>query len=194
MQNTNFEAYMFQNGTIEACYLNVTLGFPCMQGSIPPIGVDVRTVGMPRLQSSFPVKRIFDSLLRTQDMTISVGALREGGSYSGPTISRTRNTTQGLSRKELHRARCSKVGIEHYRSDKQSICSYSISAVTFGAGVQWNEAYDFVDQQGRFVVGGISVGGSVGSAGGWVMGGGHSAFSPSLGLGKFNTIVKGIQF
>jgi len=34
---------MFQNGTIDACYLNVTLGFPCKQGSIPPIGVDVRT-------------------------------------------------------------------------------------------------------------------------------------------------------
>jgi len=43
MQYTNFEAYLFQNGTIDACYLNVTLGIPCKQGSIPPIGVDVRT-------------------------------------------------------------------------------------------------------------------------------------------------------
>jgi len=30
-----------------------------------------------------------------------------------------------------------------------------ISAVTFGAGVQWYEAYDFFDQQGRFIVGGF---------------------------------------
>ena len=45
MQNTNFEAYWFRNGTIDACYLEINLGLPCKQGSIPPIGVDVRTVG-----------------------------------------------------------------------------------------------------------------------------------------------------
>ena len=63
---------------------------------------------------------------------------------------------------------------------------FFLSAVTFGAGVQWFEAYDYVDEQGRFIVGGISGSGSVGSAGGWVMGGGHSAFSPSLGLGTYH--------
>jgi len=31
-----------------------------------------------------------------------------------------------------------------------------LSAVTFGAGVQWYEAYDYVDEQGRFIVGGLS--------------------------------------
>ena len=34
------------------------------------------------------------------------------------------------------------------------------------------------------MVGGISVGGSIGSSGGWLAGGGHSALSPSYGLGK----------
>ena len=42
MQNTNFEAYMFPNGTVNACYLNVIVGFPCKQGGIPPIDVDAR--------------------------------------------------------------------------------------------------------------------------------------------------------
>lgn len=60
-----------------------------------------------------------------------------------------------------------------------------ILAVTFGSGVQWHEAYTFVHQHGRSIVGGISLGGSVGSAGGWIMGGGHSALSPSLGLGNY---------
>jgi hypothetical protein len=32
-------------------------------------------------------------------------------------------------------------------------------------------------------VGGISSGGSVGAAGGWLLGGGHSALSPNYGLG-----------
>ena len=32
------------SGTISACYLNASLGFPCEQGSVSPIGVDARTV------------------------------------------------------------------------------------------------------------------------------------------------------
>ena len=50
--------------------------------------------------------------------------------------------------------------------------------------MQWFEAYPFAHQHGRFLIGGISVGGSVGAAGGWIMGAGHSALSPSYGLGK----------
>ena len=56
-------------------------------------------------------------------------------------------------------------------------------AFTLGAGVQWYEAYAAAQKQGRFIVGGISIGGSVGAAGGWVMGGGHSINSPKFGLG-----------
>jgi len=44
LQNPNFETFTFKNGSIDACYLNVTLGLPCGQGSVPPIGVDARTV------------------------------------------------------------------------------------------------------------------------------------------------------
>jgi len=42
-EHTNWETYTFPNGTIEACYLNTTLGIPCQQGSVPVIGVDART-------------------------------------------------------------------------------------------------------------------------------------------------------
>ena len=55
--------------------------------------------------------------------------------------------------------------------------------MTLGAGVQWHEAYAAVNSYGRLVVGGASVGGSVGSSGGWLAGGGHSALSPTHGLG-----------
>lgn len=44
LQNINFETFTFSNGTIDACYLNSTLGVPCGQGSIPPVGIDARTV------------------------------------------------------------------------------------------------------------------------------------------------------
>ena len=42
-ENTNWETYTFSNGTIQACYLNTTLGVPCQQGSVPVMGVDART-------------------------------------------------------------------------------------------------------------------------------------------------------
>jgi len=40
---TNYETYTFENGTIQGCYLNTTLGVPCRQGNVPVIGVDART-------------------------------------------------------------------------------------------------------------------------------------------------------
>lgn len=55
--------------------------------------------------------------------------------------------------------------------------------MTLGAGVQWYEAYDAVEAHGRILVGGLSARASVGAAGGWISGGGHSALSPSHGLG-----------
>ena len=45
MQNTNFETFIFPNDSISACFLNATLGFPCTQGSVPPVGVDARSAG-----------------------------------------------------------------------------------------------------------------------------------------------------
>jgi hypothetical protein len=52
---------------------------------------------------------------------------------------------------------------------------HPFAAVTLGAGVQWHEAYDAIEVYGRLVVSGHSTGGSVGTAGVWVLGGGHSA-------------------
>ena len=56
--------------------------------------------------------------------------------------------------------------------------------MTLGAGVQWQEAYAAVNDYGRLVIGGFSAGGSVGSSGGWLAGGGHSLLSPTYGLGE----------
>jgi hypothetical protein len=42
-QSPNWEAFTDVNGTIEACYHNITLGIPCKQGNVPVIGVDARS-------------------------------------------------------------------------------------------------------------------------------------------------------
>lgn len=55
--------------------------------------------------------------------------------------------------------------------------------------MQWHEAYDAADAAGRVLVGGVSAGGSVGAAGGWMQGGGHSALSPTYGLGTSTHLI-----
>ena len=60
-------------------------------------------------------------------------------------------------------------------------------AFTFGAGVQWIEAYKAAREHNRAIVGAAS--GSVGAAGGWLAGGGHSAIAPNYGLGMSNSSV-----
>ena len=61
-----------------------------------------------------------------------------------------------------------------------------LSALTLGAGVQWHEAYNTAESYGRTIVGGLSPGGSVGTAGRWVLGGRHNPISPKYGLGIFS--------
>ncbi|KAL2833862.1 hypothetical protein BDW59DRAFT_179503 [Aspergillus cavernicola] len=57
-------------------------------------------------------------------------------------------------------------------------------ATTFGAGQQFGEIYDFVEGHGYRIAGGSSL--TVGAAGGWITGGGHSMLTNELGLGVDN--------
>ncbi|CAE6387203.1 unnamed protein product, partial [Rhizoctonia solani] len=67
-------------------------------------------------------------------------------------------------------------------------CSKEIDGglMTLDAGVQWGEAYKFADSVNRTIAGGGAS--SVGSAGGFPLGGGYSLLSPSLGLGLNNMV------
>ena len=59
-----------------------------------------------------------------------------------------------------------------------------MTALTPEAGVQWFDAYQPASQRNRVIVGGLSARGSVGAAGGWLQGGGHSPLSSNYGLGN----------
>jgi len=54
---------------------------------------------------------------------------------------------------------------------------------TFGAGVQWSEAYEAAKQRNRVIVGGVCARGSIAVGGGWLSGGGHSPIASNYGLG-----------
>lgn len=90
--------------------------------------------------------------------------------YCGHTISKISVTMASLYPKVRHPMRLMLASVIWLPSDVVD----GYLAITLGAGVQWYEAYDAVQAQGRIVVGGLSLGGSIGAAGGWVAGGGHS--------------------
>ncbi|PVF98323.1 FAD-binding domain-containing protein [Serendipita vermifera] len=60
--------------------------------------------------------------------------------------------------------------------------------LTMGAGTVFGQVYDFAEQNNITFVGGTDR--TVGAAGGWVQGGGHSLLSPTLGLG----VDRALQF
>ena len=184
MQNTNFEAFIFPNDTISACYLNATLGFPCGQGSVPPVGVDARSASDVQAAINF-----------VKQHNLKLAVKNTGHDYLGRSTARGgfliwTHFMKDMSYNSTFIPQGAPVSTENTFNGKfpphssflGDLPSYML-AVTFGAGVQWHEAYDFVQKQGRSIVGGISPGASVGAAGGWVMGGGHSILSPKFGLG-----------
>ncbi|PVG02321.1 FAD-binding domain-containing protein [Serendipita vermifera] len=65
-----------------------------------------------------------------------------------------------------------------------SLASQSVAHI--GAGEHWWYVYKAADEHGVIIVGGSSY--SVGAAGGWILGGGHSSLSPQYGLGVDNVL------
>jgi FAD/FMN-containing dehydrogenase len=64
--------------------------------------------------------------------------------------------------------------------------STATPGITFGAGQGFLGLYNFADQNGLTFVGGSSP--TVGTAGGWITGGGHSSISNMFGLGVDNVL------
>ncbi|KAF9448105.1 FAD-binding domain-containing protein [Macrolepiota fuliginosa MF-IS2] len=167
---SNFETYTNSaNGSVSGCYLNTTLGLPCEQGSVAPVGVDARTVG---------------------DVQ---AAVRFAGEYNLRLV--VKNTGHDLLGRSAARG-AFMIWTHHLKNisyDANFIpeggSDYeTVPALTLGAGVQWKEAYAAASEQQRYIMGGISDDMSNGAAGGWVMGGGHGPLSPKYGLGVDNVV------
>ncbi|GJE99668.1 FAD-binding domain-containing protein [Phanerochaete sordida] len=174
-ENTNFAAYSAPDGHIEACFLNTTLGYPCLQGSIPTVGVDVRSVEDIQLAINFAV---------THNLRVVVK--NTGHDYFG------RSTARGGFLIWTHHLKNITYHDTFKPSGAPSNGTVYSDAMTLGSGIQWQEAYDAAFAHGRDIVGGIAPGASVGAAGGWVQGGGHSILSPQYGLGVDNVLEMSI--
>ncbi|KAF9450775.1 FAD-binding domain-containing protein [Macrolepiota fuliginosa MF-IS2] len=174
-ENINFETYTNRNDSISGCYLNTTLGLPCDQGSVPPIGVDARTVEDVQAAVRFAGQHNLRLVVKNT-----------GHDYLG--------RSAGRNAFMIWTHHLKNISYDGNFIPEGASNNEVVPALTLGAGVQWREAYAAAAEQQRFITGGISSGMSVGAAGGWVMGGGHSAFSAKYGLGVDNavqfTIVK----
>jgi hypothetical protein len=179
----NFESYTWPNGTIDACYLDTTLGSPCKQGSIPPIGVDARNTADIQAAIAFA---------KTHNLKLVIK--NTGHDYQGRSIARgafmlwTHNI-KGMTYHSAFMPSGGPAGATY--GGKPSIflsgdshCSSSFVAITTSAGDQWVDAYALALQHGRMLVGPFALGGSLGTAGGIAQGGGDGVWSPRHGLGK----------
>ncbi|KAL0579412.1 hypothetical protein V5O48_002583 [Marasmius crinis-equi] len=168
-QNTNFGAYISTNGTVSTCSFNVTLGLPCEQGSVPPIGVDARTV-----------EDIQTAVRFASEHNLRLVVKNTGHDYLG--------RSAGRSGFMIWTHHLKNITYSESFTPEGASADETYKALTIAAGVQWHEAYSAAQQNNRYVLGGISQDGSVGAAGGWIGGGGHSAFALKYGLGVDNAI------
>ncbi|GJE99667.1 FAD-binding domain-containing protein [Phanerochaete sordida] len=169
-QITNFAGYTAPNGSVQACHLDTTLGYPCERGSVSSVGVDARTNKDLRLAVKFAAK-----------YNLRVVVKNTGHDFLGRSAARGSFLIWTHNLKNI-------LYSEAFKPAHPDNAPIYYDVIHVNAGVQWQEVYDFVFARGRDVVGGVSPGGTVGAIGGWLQGGGHSILSPLHGLGVDNVI------
>ncbi|KAL2828516.1 hypothetical protein BDW59DRAFT_178861 [Aspergillus cavernicola] len=158
--------------TGESCAMSTTvpdLDTPvtrlCAQGSVAWKYVDARTV-----------EDVQNTLLFAKEHNIRLVVKNTGHDYLG------RSSAPDSFGLWTHQLQPPIELTEGYIPDE---CSHAVGdVITVGAGQQFNGVYEFANAHGYRVVGGTSP--SVGIAGGWLAGGGHSMLSNELGLGVDN--------
>ncbi|KAK9718598.1 hypothetical protein K7432_005371 [Basidiobolus ranarum] len=155
LQNTNWE----MNGS-EGCQ-NPNKNAPCLQGAIPIYTVNASSV-----------LDIQKAVIFAHQHNLRLVVKNTGHDFLG------RSTGPGSLSIWTHHLNTT---IFH-KSFTPENCDNNIktSAVSVGAGVQWDHLYQATEEQGVNVVGGA--GPTVGAAGGYAQGGGHSPLSVKYGL------------
>ncbi|KAL4874763.1 hypothetical protein BJY04DRAFT_233302 [Aspergillus karnatakaensis] len=137
----------------------------CYQGSVPTKYVDARSVGDIQQTLQFA---------RTNNLRLVVK--NTGHDYTG------RSSGQDALGLWVHNIQ---PPIEHKQDFIPDGCNEPVGdVISFGAGQQFAGIYEFAREHNYRVVGGTS--NTVGAAGGWITGGGHSLLSNELGLGVDN--------
>ncbi|KDQ07936.1 hypothetical protein BOTBODRAFT_192090 [Botryobasidium botryosum FD-172 SS1] len=155
----------WENGD-EPCYIDGAQNVTCQQGLVPYYTAVVQSVQ--DIQTAVSFAR--DNKLRTRIK----GAAHD---YLGKSSGKGSFAIQTIHMK----------GITFDDNFIPTGCDASAhKAVTVAAGEHWADVYREADARNVTVVGGAAI--TVGAAGGWPLGGGHSFLSPQYGLGVDNII------
>ena len=98
MEAPNFETFTFQNGTIDACYLNTTITGICEQGSVPVLGVDARSVEDIQAAVTFAVQQNLKLVVKNTGWVISLMNVWDMHGL----MSRKATTILGVVRRGVH--------------------------------------------------------------------------------------------
>ncbi|KAI8065663.1 hypothetical protein BC940DRAFT_368666 [Gongronella butleri] len=155
--------YLPENQT---CGFNTTRSQPCPQGNVPVYAVDVHEQADMQAGVRFASKHNLRLVIRATGHDI-LGRSTAMGSFS----IWTRHLNKIAIQDSFVAAKCN-MQPQH--------------AITVQAGAQWYDVYKAASAIGRVVVGGADI--TVGAAGGYIAGGGHSALSPAHGLAVDNVL------
>lgn len=147
--------------------LPISVKGDCAQGAVADYYIDVRQP-----------QDVAAGLQFAQANGVPIVVKNSGHDYKG------RSTGAGALSLWTHHLRPPMVYSESFMPDA---CSSAVAdVITMGSGMGFREVYDFANAHGRDIVGGAHP--TVGLAGGWLTGAGHSILSPSSGLGVDNAI------
>ncbi|KAJ7671831.1 FAD-binding domain-containing protein [Mycena rosella] len=140
--------------------LLATEGASCDQGEISPYYIDVDNVS--DIQAAFTF---------SEQTQVPLSIKNTGHDLLGRS---RRRDSLGIWTHHLQT-------MSYHQNFVPALCRGSHRAITVGAGITFEQVYKFADENDVMFVGGYTE--TVGVSGGWMMGGGHSVLSPSLGLG-----------
>ncbi|KAJ7610291.1 hypothetical protein DFH06DRAFT_1346069 [Mycena polygramma] len=187
VQYTNWQS-LINSTTIEQCSYDVESGETCQQGRVPPYAVNATTVSDIQQTLIFASKHNLHLVVRNtghelMGRSFGVGAVELFTHYFKDIQFWDHFVPVGAPENAT-----GQYGTNSYLNAAVTTDDKMLAAVTMGAGVQWGEIYALADQHNRSIPGGFSPGGTVGAAGGWLLGGGHSVLSPFYGLGVDNAL------
>ncbi|KAH7905886.1 hypothetical protein BJ138DRAFT_1118071 [Hygrophoropsis aurantiaca] len=163
MDTTHYESSIFKYGSISACYFNASLDAPCEQGNVPVIGVDARSVGDVQAAVKF-----------ASSYNLRMAIENTGHDYAG------RSVAHNAYMLWIHY-------LNNATYNPTFVPAGALKHMTLSHYVQ-EHANSAATAIGRSMIGGISAGGDVGAAGGWLQGVNDVAgFNPVNASGEFVT-------
>lgn len=157
-----YSATLWELGSSQ-CFINSTLDSPCQQGLVAEYSVNASSVEHVQKAVKWAAKKKLYLVVK------NTGHDHLGRSSGKGAFAIWTHHLQGRTWHDSFVPECASKGVA------------GVKAVTLQAGEQWLNVYRDADKQGRIVVGGSAR--TVGAAGGWLTGSGHSAWSYYYGLG-----------